>query len=93
MEALPDEQRGRRAEYGSAEEIGLQIERICEMVTIKGYREDTCIWCDRKTEGVEADFGGLKGFLCRADFWRALRVRSERKEKSESAKPSSPANR
>lgn len=56
------------------------------MVTIKAYREDVCIWCDRRTEGVDADFGGLKGFLCRADFWRAMRVRSERKDKPEPSK-------
>jgi hypothetical protein len=59
-------------------------------VTIRDYREDVCMWCDRKGEGVECDFGTLKGFLCRADFWRKLRANGERKVKATQQKPAPP---
>jgi hypothetical protein len=50
------------------------------MVTVTNFAERTCIWCTaEKKEGVEAEFkDGLKGFLCKSCFWRAVRVRAEK---------------
>ncbi|MFV0445157.1 MAG: hypothetical protein ACK5Q5_16395 [Planctomycetaceae bacterium] len=47
------------------------------MLTILSYGEDKCIWCCQTTEGVHAKFqDGLTGFLCRKDFWSAVKARS-----------------
>lgn len=45
------------------------------MVHVKGFRVDVCVFCNRTSEGVEADFGSLKGFLCKKDFFTALKAR------------------
>ena len=63
------------------------------MFTIKELREDVCVWCNRKSEGVEVDFGNLKGFLCRADFWRVARARTERKDKGGQPKQGAPGDK
>jgi hypothetical protein len=52
------------------------------MVTVTGFATDTCVICDRETECFEADFGKLKGPLCRACFTRLVRSRSGKKQAS-----------
>ena len=48
------------------------------MVTIQSFTEGKCIWCRQTTEGVQVQFqDGLKGFLCKRDFWSALKARTE----------------
>lgn len=48
------------------------------MLTIQTYGTGKCVWCRKNAEGVQAEFrDGFKGFLCRKDFWRALKVRAE----------------
>jgi hypothetical protein len=55
-----------------------------EMGTIIRYGEGKCVWCCQTTEGVEATFkDGLKGFLCKKDFWAAVKARSELKESND----------
>ena len=47
------------------------------MVTITGFTEGKCVWCCQTGEGVHVSFqDGLKGFLCKRDFWSALKARS-----------------
>ena len=47
------------------------------MVTITGFTEGKCVWCCHTGEGVHVAFqDGLKGFLCKRDFWSALKARS-----------------
>lgn len=46
-------------------------------VTINQYTTGTCIWCRQTDEGVQAQFkDGLSGFLCKKDFWAALKARA-----------------
>jgi|GEM_PF-5196787 len=48
------------------------------LVTIASCGEGKCVWCQTTGEGVQATFkDGLAGFLCRKDFWSALKARSE----------------
>jgi len=48
------------------------------LVTIASGGEGKCVWCQATGEGVQATFkDGLAGFLCRKDFWAALKARSE----------------
>ena len=49
------------------------------LVTIKNLTSGTCIWCCQKSdEVVDVEFrDGLKGTLCRKDFWVALKSRAE----------------
>jgi len=50
------------------------------MISISHFGEGKCIWCCQQSEGVQAAFpDGLKGFLCKKDFWAALKARSESK--------------
>ena len=54
------------------------------MGTIVSYGEGKCIWCCQNTEGVDATFkDGLRGFLCKKDFWAAVKARSDIKETSD----------
>ena len=49
------------------------------MVTIKGYGEGTCLWCQREgKEGVDvvSDDRSFVGFLCFPDLKRMLRLKS-----------------
>ena len=49
------------------------------MVTIKGYGEGTCLWCQREDkEGVDvvSDDKSFVGFLCFPDLKRMLRLKS-----------------
>lgn len=47
------------------------------MLTILSYGEGKCVWCCHTAEGVQAKFqDGLSGFLCRKDFWAAVKARS-----------------
>lgn len=46
------------------------------MVTVKVFKTDQCVLCNRNAEGIEAGFGGLKGFLCKRCFFSALKARS-----------------
>ena len=49
------------------------------MVTIKGYGQGTCLWCQREgKEGVElvSDDKSFTGFLCFTDLKRLLRLKS-----------------
>jgi hypothetical protein len=49
------------------------------MLTIVSYGEGKCMWCCQHTEGVQTAFkDGLSGFLCKKDFWAALKARSEK---------------
>lgn len=49
------------------------------LVTIASCGEGKCVWCQATGEGVQAAFkDGLAGFLCRKDFWSALKARSEK---------------
>ena len=57
------------------------------MLTVISYGEGKCVWCCQQTEGVQATFkDGLSGFLCKKDFWSALKSRSEAKETKEPSK-------
>jgi hypothetical protein len=48
------------------------------MLTIISFGDGKCVWCCQTTEGVQAKFqDGLSGFLCRKDFWAAVKARSE----------------
>lgn len=50
------------------------------MLTIVNYGQGKCCWCCQTGEGVEASFkDGLSGFLCKKDFWAALKARVEPK--------------
>jgi hypothetical protein len=50
------------------------------MISISHFGEGKCVWCCQQSEGVQATFSdGLKGFLCKRDFWAALKARSEPK--------------
>ena len=49
------------------------------MVTINGYAKDTCVLCDKDTDCFDADFGKLKGPLCRGCLTRLVKNRSARK--------------
>lgn len=58
------------------------------MVTLKRFGEGTCIWCTKRTEGVEAEFkDGLVGFLCKRDLFSALKVRRVSEPASTSGSP------
>lgn len=53
------------------------------LVTIASCGEGKCVWCQDTGEGVQATFkDGLAGFLCRKDFWAALKARAQTKESS-----------
>lgn len=59
------------------------------MLTIISYGEGKCVWCCQTSEGVETTFkDGLSGFLCKKDFWAAVKARAEAKEPSNPAKKS-----
>lgn len=46
------------------------------MLTIVNYGEGKCCWCCQTGEGVQTQFkDGLSGFLCKKDFWAALKAR------------------
>ena len=48
------------------------------MVTITSFTEGKCVWCCQTGEGVHVSFqDGLNGFLCKRDFWSALKARCE----------------
>jgi hypothetical protein len=48
------------------------------LVTIASCGDGKCVWCQTTGEGVQATFkDGFAGFLCRKDFWAALKARSE----------------
>ncbi len=60
------------------------------MVTITGFTEGECVWCCQTGEGVHVAFqDGLNGFLCKRDFWSALKSRSA--QASPASEPSSTA--
>lgn len=50
------------------------------MMTVVRSGTGTCLWCAGQKEGVEVEFtdGSLKGFLCKADFWKLVKTRSIR---------------
>lgn len=61
------------------------------MLSVKRVGNGICLWCATQKEGVEVEFadGSMKGFLCKADFWRLMKTRSNGKGKhEESAKKS-----
>lgn len=49
------------------------------MLTITQFGEGKCIWCcSQTTEGVHARFqDSLAGYLCKKDFWAAMKARAE----------------
>ncbi len=56
------------------------------LVTIASCGAGKCVWCQTTGEGVQASFrDGLAGFVCRRDFWAALKARSKKKETSNAA--------
>ena len=60
------------------------------MVTIKGYGDGTCLWCQREgKEGVEltSDDKSFVGFLCFPDMKRLLRLKSQSNGKPGEAGP------
>ena len=62
------------------------------MVTIHSFTEGKCIWCRQTTEGVQFQFqDGLKGFLCKRDFWSALKARTEETPPASPATEPTPA--
>jgi hypothetical protein len=53
------------------------------MLTVTSYGEGKCCWCCQTTEGVQAKFAdGLSGFLCRKDFWAAIKARQPKEEEN-----------
>jgi len=57
------------------------------MLTIVRFGQGKCVWCCQETEGVQTTFkDGLSGFLCKKDFWAAVKARSEAKEPTEGTK-------
>ena len=57
------------------------------MLQVLSYGEGKCCWCCQTAEGVQTKFqDGLSGFLCKKDFWAAVKARSENKEVKEPAK-------
>ena len=51
------------------------------MVKVNRSGVERCIWCTETKEGVDVVFDdGLKGFWCKACFWRAIRVRTKKQE-------------
>ena len=65
------------------------------MVTIHSFTEGKCVWCRQTSEGVQVQFqDGLKGFLCKRDFWSALKARTEETPPTPPATgPSTPPSR
>ena len=60
------------------------------MLTILSYGEGKCCWCCQTAEGVQTKFqDGLSGFLCKKDFWAAVKARAEQMEQSDSESSSS----
>lgn len=49
------------------------------IVTIEKFTTANCVWCCAKNvEGVEVRFeDGLNGFICKRDFWAALKARAQ----------------
>ena len=64
------------------------------MVTITSFTEGKCVWCCQTGKGVHVAFqDGLKGFLCKRDFWSALKARNGRTNETGEAQTSPPPNR
>ncbi len=64
------------------------------MVTITGLREGKCVWCCQTGEGVHVAFqDGLNGFLCKRDFWSAIKARSEQVPPASEPVPATAASR
>jgi len=60
------------------------------MVTITSFTEGKCVWCCQSGEGVQVSFqDGLHGFLCKRDFWSALKARSEQAQPASEPSPTS----
>jgi hypothetical protein len=58
------------------------------LVTIQSYTTGSCVWCCQQTEGVEVKFrDGLTGFLCKKDFWSALKARAESPPPADDKRP------
>ncbi len=49
------------------------------MVTIRGYGEATCTWCQKAKEGVEVETQdrSFTGFFCFNDLKRMLRLKCQ----------------
>lgn len=48
------------------------------MLTASRFGEGRCVWCCQTTEGLDVKFkDGFQGFLCKKDFWAAVKARSE----------------
>jgi len=48
----------------------------------------TCLWCGQEKECIEVEFddGSFKGLLCKTDFWRLAKTRSNGRAKPETVK-------
>jgi hypothetical protein len=63
------------------------------MLTIVSYGEGKCVWCCQDGEGVQATFkDGLSGFLCKRDFWAAVKARASDSPPASEAKSPSAKN-
>ncbi len=62
------------------------------MVTIKGYGQGICIWCQAEKEGVDvaADDRSFVGFLCFGDLKRMLRLKTANGQSQEHTSSTSP---
>ena len=62
------------------------------LVTIAKAETGKCVWCRCDAEGVQASFNdGFQGFLCKKDFWQALKARTEVPSDAESVATRKPA--
>jgi hypothetical protein len=53
------------------------------MVTVTSSGTDRCVWCCQEKDGVVADFeDGLGGHFCWADFRKAVKKRSQNRERT-----------
>ena len=50
------------------------------------HDEGECSYCGKEREGVTCVMDGAEVFLCKADFWKMLKLRSARPK----AEPSTP---
>lgn len=61
------------------------------MLTASNVCKGRCVWCCQTTEGLKVKFqDGFSGFLCKKDFWSAVKARSENAEGETGRKPAQP---
>lgn len=61
------------------------------LVTIERVTHGTCAWCRSQTDdGVQVTFkDGFAAFLCRKDFWAALKARAAESPRDREQQPKS----